>query len=62
MMRANREKLEDQIAETEKAILEKYFDSVSEYIAVITEQSFYDGFCMGDKIISEALNGVEQIL
>ncbi len=59
LMRDKREKLEKCLDESRQMILEKYIDSVSEYISVIAEQAFYDGFCMDAKITSEALNGVE---
>ncbi len=57
-MRRNLEKLETVIAENETAteIMESYADSVCEYLTVVTEQAFCDGFCLATKLAAEALS------
>lgn len=62
LMRNYGERIEKILDEDEKKTFEKYIQYVNEYISAITEQAFCDGFCMGAKITSEALNGVEKIL
>ena len=36
-------------------LAEKYKDCAEEYITVAKEQAFCDGFCLGTKIVVEAL-------
>ncbi len=62
LMQCNEEKLDKQLNEDEKETLEKYHDCMNEYATLIAEQAFCDGFCLGTKMIVEALCGVEQIL
>lgn len=43
-------------------LLEKYRDCVDEYITLTNEQAFVDGFCLGTKMVVEALTGAENML
>ncbi|MBQ4645200.1 MAG: hypothetical protein IJB72_05540 [Clostridia bacterium] len=58
----NHNKLKDSLDENTKIILEKYNECIDEYIFTISEQSFCDGFCLGMRILSEAIGGAERIL
>ncbi len=55
-------KLKENLNEDMKAILEKYSQCIDEYIVLISEQAFYDGFCLGTRILSEAIGGAERII
>lgn len=61
-MERHLEKLEKILKEEEKLIFEKYSGCVEEYITLISEQSFTDGFSIGTKITVEALNGAEALV
>ena len=50
------EKAEQNLDEAQKKMFENYMELVNEYIIVITENAFCDGFCMGSKILVEALS------
>lgn len=54
--------LKEKLNEDTKEILEKYIDCVNDYVLLISEQSFCDGFCLGTKISAEALTVAEQLL
>lgn len=58
----NYKRLKENLNEDEKEILEKYKYCIDEYIVLITEQAFCDGFCTGMRILSEAVGGAERIL
>ncbi|MBQ8767646.1 MAG: hypothetical protein IJZ16_12695 [Clostridia bacterium] len=58
----NYNRLKNNLDEETRVILEKYSQSIDEYIALISEQAFYDGFCLGMRILSEAIGGAEQVL
>ena len=45
-----------------KKIFDEYNDLMNDYLFAMTKQSFYDGFCLGTKISSEAHIGVEKII
>lgn len=62
LMSDNYDKLKDKLSDETKEILEKYFDCVNDYVLLISEQSFCDGFCLGTKISAEALVSAEQLL
>lgn len=62
LMSDNYDKLKDKLNDETKEILEKYFDCVNDYVLLISEQSFCDGFCLGTKISAEALVSAEQLL
>ena len=62
LMSDNFSKLKTNINDEQKAILEKYLDCVNDYVFLISEQSFCDGFCLGTKISAEALIVGEQLM
>lgn len=62
LMSDNYDKLKAKLNDETKEILEKYFDCVNDYVLLISEQSFCDGFCLGTKISVEALVSAEQLL
>lgn len=62
LMSDNFSKLKTNINDEQKEILEKYLDCVNDYVLLISEQSFCDGFCLGTKISAEALIIGEQIV
>ncbi|MGN1112977.1 MAG: DUF6809 family protein [Acutalibacteraceae bacterium] len=59
LIKRNFEKLAKSLGEKQSEILEKYTDCINEYITIVGEQSFCDGFCLGAKIIAEALSDSE---
>lgn len=62
LMSDNFSKLKTKINDEQKAILEKYLDCVNDYVFLISEQSFCDGFCLGTKISAEALITGERLV
>lgn len=62
MIENNYNKLKDKLNKDDKEVFEKYNHLIDEYIALITEQAFCDGFCMSARILSEAVGGAERIL
>lgn len=58
----NYKKLKDNLNEDTKIVLEKYRQCIDEYIVLISEQAFCDGFCLGTRILSEAVGGAERLL
>ncbi len=59
LMLDNYKNLKSKLNNEQKEILEKYYDCVSDYGLLISEQSFCDGFCLGTKISAEALISAE---
>ena len=57
----NTTKLRESLNEKEKEIFEKYTDCVNEYMFISNEEAFFEGFCLGMKIFTEALNGAEDL-
>lgn len=55
-------KLQEKLDENTKEILEKYNECMREYIVLISEQAFCDGFCLGTRLSAEAVGGAEKIL
>lgn len=62
LIQRNLEKLEKGLNENQQEILKKFNDCTNEYITLISEQAFCDGFSIGAKITVEALNNAEQLL
>lgn len=58
----NFNKLKENLNQETKTILEKYNECMKEYIVLISEQAFCDGFCLGTRISAEAIGGAERIL
>ncbi len=56
LMQKNLEKLEKSLDERSAKRFEAYTDCVNEYTLVVAEQAFCDGFCLGTKIVTEALS------
>ncbi len=57
LLQRNCEKLEKALSEKEKETLEKYNDCCNEYVDLMMEQAFCDGFCLGARIVAEAIAG-----
>lgn len=55
LLEKNREKLEKELPERKKEVLQKYTDCYDEYVYLITERAFSDGFCLACRLLSEAL-------
>lgn len=62
LLERNRKHLGQSLNEKEKEIFEKYNDCVTEYIDIFGEQAFCSGFCLGTKIITEALTEQNEII
>ena len=62
LIHRNCENLKENFDEKSIEIFEKYNDCINEYIFLIIEGAFCDGFCLGTKIFVEALTGAEQIV
>lgn len=58
----NLNRLKENLNEETKEILEKYNQCMDEYIVLISEQAFCDGFCLGTRISAEAIGGAERVL
>lgn len=58
----NYKKLKENLNEETNVILEKYSDHIKEYVMLINEQAFCDGFCLGMKILSEAVGSADSVL
>jgi len=58
LIKNNLERLKENLNENEKEVLEKYSGLVDEYIFLMSEQAFCDGFCLGMRISAEATGGV----
>ena len=50
LLQRNGNRLEECLDEKGKALFEKYFNCIEEYITVLCEQSFCNGFCLGTKL------------
>lgn len=62
LIEKNFNKLKENLNEETKIILEKYSQCIDEYIVLISEQAFCDGFCLGTRISAEAIGGAERVL
>ncbi len=62
LIERNKSKLEEMFDNDEKEIFEKYVECMDEYMLLLGEQAFCDGFCLGARILSEAVSGAEQLL
>lgn len=54
--------LKDTLDNDARETFGKYVECIDEYIVLISEQAFCDGFCMGARILSEAVSGAEQLI
>ena len=55
LIERNCKNLENTSNESQKETLEKYVCCVNEYLDLITEQAFCDGFCLSSKLLTESL-------
>lgn len=55
LMERNREALKETLNENEKELLQKYSACADDYLFTASEQAFCDGFCLGAKLLAEAL-------
>ena len=55
LMARHAEKLEKELGEQAKDIFSRYCECVNDYVALMGRQAFCDGFCLGGKIVAEAL-------
>lgn len=62
MLENNFKKIKENLDEATIQLLDKYRECMNEYIILISEQAFCDGFCLGTRIISEAVGGAERII
>ena len=62
LIEKNYNRLKKTLDEETGIILKKYNQYIDEYIVLISEQAFYDGFCLGMRILSEAIGGAERTL
>ncbi len=58
LIKNNFDKLKEVLNEDEKKTLEKYSELIDEYVFLMSEQAFCDGFCLGMRISAEATGGV----
>lgn len=58
----NYKRLKENLNDEANMLLEKYSQCIDEYIILITEQAFCDGFCLGTRLLSEAVGGAESVL
>ncbi|MBE6797065.1 MAG: hypothetical protein E7531_01830 [Ruminococcaceae bacterium] len=62
LMNKNLSNLESTINKSSLKILERYTECINEYIIVISEQAFCDGFSLGVSIFSEATQNAKHIV
>lgn len=62
LIERNKNKIEETLDGDTKAIFEKYVECINEYLLLVSEQAFCDGFCLGARILSESISGAEQLL
>ena len=54
--------LENELSDKQQPFLQRYEGNINEYMCLQSEQAFCDGFCVGAKIIAEALHNAESII
>ena len=55
LMRRNLEKVDGYLQKESKEWLEKYYDCAAEHELLLAEQAFSDGFCLGVRLMAEAM-------
>lgn len=55
LMERNRLDLNQGLTEAQKESFQKYIDCSDEYLLRMLELAFCDGFCLGGKLVAEAL-------
>lgn len=58
----NREQLLKLLGDKNADIFKRYIDCADEYTHLISEQAFYEGFCIGMRMSSESISGSEEII
>lgn len=56
------EDLNNKMSDEQKKFFQRYEGNINEYMCLLSEQAFCDGFCVGAKIIAEALQNAEIII
>ena len=56
------EDLENELNDKQKSFFQRYEGNINEYMCLLSEEAFCDGFCVGVKIITEALQNAENII
>lgn len=56
LIERNHSVLYRELTNKQKELLEKYTDCCDEYMLLLSEQAFCDGFCLGARLLSEALS------
>ena len=51
----NKERLDQELDEAQKRVLNAYADSYDEYIHIQSLEAFREGFCLAAKLLTEAL-------
>ena len=59
LIEENKKDLEENLGEKPKEIFEKYKACINEYLTLICEEAFCNGYCLGTKLVVEALNDTE---
>lgn len=55
LIERNRENLSGGLTEAQIETFQKYIDCSEEYLLRMMELAFYDGFCLGGKLVMETL-------
>ena len=58
----NQERLEKDLNEKGRELLDRLVECINEYVCESCHQAFYDGYCVGAKMIADALYGADKIL
>jgi len=56
------QKTEEILSDEGREMFEKYTEAVNEYISVVQQQSFCDGFALGTKLTAEAMVKAESVI
>lgn len=56
LMEKHKEQLNMELGKQKKSIFEKYVDCTEEYVYLISERAFSDGFSLASKLMTEALS------
>ena len=54
--------LKNELNDKQKSFFQRYEGNIDEYMCLISEEAFCSGFCVGIKIITEALQNAENIV
>ncbi len=62
LMRRITEKIEEEFNEKAKDLFEKYQDCNNEYLSLLAEQAFCDGFGLAVRVLTESFTHAEEVL